>query len=101
MELALTADRRHANAIAVAADSGDDPADEVACLGMIRAAEAEGVEQRDRPRAHGEHIAQDAADPGRRALVWLDKGRVIVALDLEDHRIAIADIDYPGVLARP
>ena len=28
-------------------------------------------------------------------------GRVIVALHLEDHRLAVADIDHAGVLSRP
>jgi hypothetical protein len=35
---------------------------------MVDVAERERVEARDRPRPHGEHVAQDAADAGRRAL---------------------------------
>ena len=31
----------------------------------------------------------------------LDKGGVVMALDLEDDRVAISDIDDPGILARP
>src|SRR6185312_929499 len=46
-------------------------------------------------------IAQYAADAGRRALVRLDIGGVVVALHLEDHAIAVADVDDAGVLARP
>ena len=38
------------------------------------------------PRAHGEDVAHDAADAGRRALVGLDVGGVVVALHLEDAR---------------
>ncbi len=45
---------------------------------MIGRAEEEGVKTGDRPRSHGEHIAQDAADPRRRALVGLDEGGVVV-----------------------
>ena len=100
VELALAADRRHADAIAVAADPGHDPRDEMAGQRMVGAAEAQRIEQRDRARAHREHVAQDAADPGRRALIRLDERGVVVALDLEDDRVAVADIDDPGILAR-
>jgi hypothetical protein len=68
---------------------------------MIRRAEAQRVHRRDGPRAHGEDIAQDAADAGGRALVGLDVGGVVVALHLEDDAIAVADIDDAGVLAGP
>ena len=54
---------------------------------------------RDRPGAHGEDVADDAADAGRRALVRLDVGRVVVRLDLEGDRPAVADVDDAGVLA--
>ena len=67
---------------------------------MVGRAEAERVQRRDRPRAHGEDVAQDAADAGRRALVGLDEGRVVVALHLEDDGEAVADVDDAGVLAR-
>ena len=101
VELALAADRRHADAIAVAADPGNHAGDEMPGARMVRAAEAQRIEDRHRPRAHREHIAQDAADPGRRALIGLDKGWMVVALDLEHDRVAVADIDHPGILARP
>ena len=85
MEGALAADGRHADAVAVAADAGDDArAAGAGSSGASGLAEAQRVEQRDRPRAHGEHVAQDAADAGRRALVGLDEGGVVVALHLED-----------------
>ncbi len=63
-------------------------------------AEAQRVEDRDRPRAHREDVAQDAADAGGGALEGLDRGRVVVALDLEGEREAVADVDHAGVLAR-
>ena len=100
VEGALAADGRHADAVAVAADAGDDAAEQVAGLGVRRIAEAQGVEQRHRPRTHGEHVAQDAADAGRRALVGLDERGVVVALHLEDGDQAVADVDHAGVLAR-
>ena len=84
VEIDLAADRRDADAIAVAADARDDAGDQVAHLGMVGPAEAQRVQVGDRPRAHREDVAQDAADAGRRALVGLDVGRVVVALHLED-----------------
>ena len=69
-------------------------------LRVVERAEADRVERRDRPRAHREDVAQDAAHAGRRALRRLDERRVVVALDLEDHREAVADRDGAGVLAR-
>ena len=101
IEIDLAADRRDADAIAVAADARDHAGDEVPRLGMIGPAEAQRVQIGDRPRAHGENVAQDAADAGRGALIRLDVGRVVVALHLEDRRIAVADVDDAGVFARP
>ena len=100
VEIHLAADRRHAEGIAVAADAGDDAGDEMPCARMLRRAEAERIQGRDRPRAHGEDVAQDAADAGRRALVGLDIGGVVVALHLEDGDEPLADVDDAGVLAR-
>jgi hypothetical protein len=84
VELDLAADGGHAEGVAVAADAGDHAGDEVAGLRVIRRAEAQRVHRRDGPRAHGEDVAQDAADAGRRALVGLDVGGVVVAFHLED-----------------
>jgi hypothetical protein len=41
-------------------------------------AEAQRVQQKFRPRAHRENVANDSADAGRRALERLDRARVIV-----------------------
>ena len=62
---------------------------------------SERIEAGDRPRAHGEDVAQDAADAGRRALIGLDVARVVVALHLEHDGKPVADVDHAGVLARP
>ena len=101
VEAHLPADRRHAERIAIAADTGDDAGNEVARLRMLRIAERERIEAGDRPRPHGEHVAQDAADAGRRALIGLDVARVVVALHLEHDGEPVADVDDAGVLARP
>ena len=100
VELALAADRRHADAIAVAADPGDDAGYEMAGPRVVGAAETQRVEERDRPRPHREHVAHYAADPGRRPLIGLDEGRVVMALDLEDDGVAVADIDDAGIFSR-
>ena len=63
-------------------------------------AEAQPVEQRDRPRTHGDDVAQDPADARRRSLERLDGGRVVVGLDLERDRDALAEVDHARVLAR-
>ena len=99
VEAQLAADGRHAESVAVAADAGDDAVDEAAGLRVRRLAEGEGVHRGDRPGAHGEDVAEDAADAGGGALVGLDVGRVVVALHLEDERLAVADVDDAGVLA--
>ena len=69
VEIDLAADRRHAEGVAVVADAGDDARDEVARLRVLGLAEAERIEGCDRPRPHGEYVAEDAAHPGRRALI--------------------------------
>jgi len=97
-EVDLAADRRNSHAVAVAADPGHD-AFEVAA-GFGQRAKAQRVEQRDGPCAHRDHVPDDAADPGGRTLVWLDRGGVVVGFDLEDHGPALADAHRPGVFAR-
>ena len=62
--------------------------------------ERQRVEAGNRPRAHGEDIAQYSADTGRRALIRLDVARVVVALHLEHVGEAVTDIDDAGILAR-
>ncbi len=101
MEGALAADGGHADAVAVAADAGDDAGHQMPGLGMCGRAEPEGVEVGDGAGAHGEDVAEDAADTRRRALVGLDVRRMVVAFHLEDRRLAVADVDDAGVLARP
>ncbi len=64
-------------------------------------AEAQGVESTDRPRPHGEDVADDAAHSRGRSLVGLDGGRVVVALDLHGHGHTATDVHDAGVLARP
>ena len=76
------------------------PATSWRVLGWSGAPKESAVHRRDRTRAHGEDIAQDAADTGGRALIGLNVGRVVVAFHLEHHRLAVADVDDTGILAR-
>jgi hypothetical protein len=94
----LAADVGQAEAVSVTADAGDDPGQyPVGVIGVERT-EAQGVHHRDRPRAHGQDVADDPADPGRGALVGLDVRRVVVRLDLERDGVPLADVDDTGVL---
>ena len=68
---------------------------------VVRRAEAEAVEQRDRPRAHRDDVAEDAADAGGGALERLDGRRVVVALGLERDGEPVAEVEHAGVLPRP
>jgi hypothetical protein len=98
IERDLAGDGRYADAIAVVADAFHHAAEEIPDARRVEGAEPERIEHRDRPRAHGKHVAQDAADARRRALIGLDGRRVVVRLDLERHREAVADADHAGVL---
>ena len=99
VEEQLAADVGQAQAVAVAADPGDDAGQHPGGVGGVGAAEPQRVHDRDRAGAHGEDVADDAADAGRRALVGLDVARVVVRLDLEGDRVAVAHVDDAGVLA--
>ena len=101
VEAGRAADGRHAERIAVAADPGNDAGDQSPRLRMVGRAEAQEIEAGDGPCAHGENVAQNAADPGRRALIRLDERGMIVALHLEHADVAIANVDNARVFARP
>ncbi len=100
LEVDLAADRRYPDRVAVVADALHRPVEQVArpCRGEL--AEAQRVEDGDRPRADREDVTEDAAHTGGRALERLDGARVVVRLDLEGHGQPVADVDDAGVLAR-
>ena len=101
LEVDLAADGRDPDRVAVVADPGHRALEQVARAGRGRdLAEAQRIEDRDRPRADREDVAQDAADAGRGALERLDRARVVVRLDLERARQAVADRHRARVLAR-
>ena len=103
-EDALAADRRDAEAVAVMRDAGDHAFQDAGIprsgFRVLEGTEAQRIQHRDRPRAHGENVAQDAADAGGRALKRLDEAGMVVRLDLEGDAVAVADIDDAGVFAR-
>jgi hypothetical protein len=99
VEDGLPADVRQAEGVAVAAHPGDHAVHDALGVGVVDRAEAQLVHHGDRPRAHRDDVAHDAADAGRGALVRLDVGGVVVGLDLEGHGPAVADVDDAGVLA--
>ena len=69
-------------------------------LRIVQPPEANRVHHRDGSRAHGEDVAQNAADTGRRALKRLNEAGVVVRFNLEGDRHAVANVDDAGVLAR-
>ena len=99
VEHGLAADVGQAQAVAVATDAGHDPGQHPVGVGGVERAEAQRIHHGHRARAHREDVADDAADAGRGALVGLDVRRVVVRLDLEGHRVALADVEDAGVLA--
>jgi hypothetical protein len=60
--------------VAVAGDPRDHAFQNPAGARVLERPEPQRVHQRDRARPHGEDVAQDPADPGRRPLVGLDEG---------------------------
>jgi hypothetical protein len=64
-------------------------------------AEAQPVEQRHRPSAHRDDVSEDPADPGGRALEGLYCGRVVVRLDLEGDRLALAEVEHAAFSPGP
>ena len=94
----LAAHVRHADAVAVAGDAGDDALEQVAVARGVERAEPQRIQKRYRARAHREDVADDAADARRGALVGLDGGGVIVRFDLEYDGQPAADVDDARVL---
>ncbi len=100
IEIGLAAHGRHADAIAITADPRDHTLHQMLHLRMVGSSEAQRIGIGHRPRAHGEDIAQNAADACRSTLIGLDVARVVVTLHLEDCRLTITDIDHARILAR-
>ncbi len=108
-------DGRDAHAVPVVADARDDAAEQVFRMfrpfrqrieRRVERTEVERVREGDWLRAHREDVPQDPADPGGRAAVRLDGGRMVVALDpqgvrvvrVELHDARVAPVDHPRLL---
>ena len=104
LEHAFAAHRGDAKTVAVMRDAADHTfqnAPVAVRLGRIgNWSEANRVQHGDRPCAHGEDVAQNAADAGGCSLKWLDEAGVVVRFDLEGDGVAVAYINDPGVFAR-
>jgi hypothetical protein len=98
LEVDLATDGGDTDRVPVVADAGDRPVEEIARSLRGELAEAQRVEDRDRPGAEREDVAEDSADARRRALERLHCARVIVRLDLEHRCVAGAQVHRAGVL---
>ena len=101
LEVDLPPNRRDPDRVAVVADSLDHPLEEVLRSRRGELAEAQRVEQRDRPRSQREDVAQDASHSGGGSLERLYGARMVVRFDLEGDGVPLADVDRAGVLAGP
>src|SRR3989454_10425261 len=80
-EVDLAPQRRNAHAVAVVAHALHHTGAEVAVARHVQRAEAEAVENRHGPGAHGEHVPQDPSHPRSRPLIRLDGRWMVVGLD--------------------
>src|SRR5262249_17393325 len=93
----FTADGGNTDRVSVAADAGHDAFEQVPGARVVERAEPQRVHERDRTRAHGKDVANDATDTGRRTLVRLNGRRIIVAPEAPRDR----EPAPPGDDARP
>src|SRR5262249_34611999 len=91
---------RASKTVAVPADARHHAVDEMARPRVAGITETKGVQEGDRSGPHGENVAQNPAHAGGRALKGLDERGVIVALNLEYDRPAVANVDGAGIFAR-
>ena len=101
METDRTANGWHTKTVAVAANAGHHASDKCFRSRMAWLAKAQKIERGNGPCTHRENIAQNTTNARRRPLVGFDIRGVIVALHLENHHIAITDINHASILAGP
>ena len=85
--------------VAVAADAGNGTVHDAGGVRVVDGAEAQRVHHGNRAGAHGDDVADDAADAGSGTLVRLNERRRVVRLDLEGHGPAVPQVGDAGVLA--
>ncbi len=102
VELRRAGDRRDADGVPVVPDALHDAIEEVPGVLAVEAPEVQGVSERDGVRPHRQGVPDDAADPGRGAVVGVDVARVVVALHAERQQlVGSRDANDGGVVARP
>ena len=94
----LAAHGGHPDSIAVTRHPGDHALGDPPAPGVVKRSKAERIHEGDGSGAHGEDVAQDAPHPGSRPLVGLDGRGVVVRLDADGRRDAVAHVDHSGVL---
>ena len=99
VEHRLPAHGRHPHGVAVPGDARDDALGDPARAGVVEWPEAQGIHQGDRAGPHREDVAQDATGARGRALVGLDRRRMVVALDADRCADPVTDVDDAGALA--
>src|SRR5258707_117079 len=82
-EDALTAHCGHDEAVAVMRNAGNHALQNTPVARNVERTKAQGIHHGNGAGSHGEDVAQDAADSGRRALKRLYKTRMVVRFDLE------------------
>ena len=113
----FAADGGHAETIAVVRDPPDDPVQDAPVCRLLRRyfylfravrrlppggsdfAKAQGIENGDGSRTHGENIAEDPADSRRSSLEGFNVAWMIVGFDFEGGNQAVANIDDTGIFA--
>src|SRR5207249_8071961 len=99
LEHRLAAAGRHTDRIAISGNPADDTLGDPPAAGVVKGTESQWVHHRDRSGPHGENVANDPADTGRRSLIGLDRRRVVMAFDPQCDRDPITGIDDAGAFA--
>ena len=97
IENRFTTDVRQTQAVAIERDAANHAVHNAGGVRVIRRSEAKLIHDGDWACAHGQDVANNAANARGRALKRLDIARVVVALDLEGNRPALANVNNAGV----
>ena len=81
-------------------DTGNHPLHQTHIDGILKRPEPQGVEQRNRPCAHGEDVPKDSSNACGSALKRLHSRRMIVTFNLERQTVTVTKIHHTGVFPR-
>ena len=99
IEHGFAADGGYAHRIAVTGNAADDAFGNPATARVVERTKAKRIHQCNRTCAHGEDVAQNAADACGCTLVGLNRGGVIMRFDADRCSNAVANIDNAGIFA--